>query len=175
MGQGCRSQEDLVFFSGGGSLHLPTPTSHSRRFTWPFTLHTKRSHTSEAETPSTWPQLDWGAFLVSSLLTLCVIKPFEVILNQNKQKFPEMMSPWAYAYLVMFILPISRLKSIPPMLTIFIAVQSLSHVWLFAAPWMAAHQASLSFTISWYFLKLMSIELVLIIYFGKSQKDYFSP
>ena len=30
-----------------------------------------------------------------------------------------------------------------------------------AAPWTAAHQASLSFTISWSFLKLMSIELVM--------------
>ena len=37
-------------------------------------------------------------------------------------------------------------------------VQSLSHVQLFATPWMAAHQASLSFTISWSLLKLMSIE-----------------
>ena len=28
-----------------------------------------------------------------------------------------------------------------------VTVQSLSHVWLFATPWTAAHQASLSFTI----------------------------
>ena len=39
-------------------------------------------------------------------------------------------------------------------------VQSLSHVWLFAIPWTAVRQASLSFTISWSSLKLMSIELV---------------
>ena len=37
-------------------------------------------------------------------------------------------------------------------------VQSLSRVQLFATPWTAAHQASLSFTISWSLLKLMSIE-----------------
>ena len=37
-------------------------------------------------------------------------------------------------------------------------VQSLSHVWLFAKLWTAAHQASLSFTISRSFLKLMSTE-----------------
>ena len=37
-------------------------------------------------------------------------------------------------------------------------VQSLNHVWLFANPWTAARQASLSFTISWSLLKLMSIE-----------------
>ena len=41
-----------------------------------------------------------------------------------------------------------------------IVVQSLSHVQLFATPSTAAHQASLSFTISWSLLKLMSIELV---------------
>ena len=40
-----------------------------------------------------------------------------------------------------------------------IAVQSISRVWLFATPWTAAHQASLSFTISWSLLKLMSVEL----------------
>ena len=37
-----------------------------------------------------------------------------------------------------------------------IVVQSFSRVWLFATPWTAAHQASLSFTISWSVLKLMS-------------------
>ena len=42
-----------------------------------------------------------------------------------------------------------------------IVVQSLSHVGLFAAPWTAAHQASLSFTKSRSLLKLMSIESVM--------------
>ena len=41
---------------------------------------------------------------------------------------------------------------------IIVVVQSLSHVWLFAAPWTVAHQASLSFTISWSLHKLMSVE-----------------
>ena len=40
-------------------------------------------------------------------------------------------------------------------------VQLLSHVRLFASPWTVAHQASLSFTISQSFLKLMSIESVM--------------
>ena len=40
------------------------------------------------------------------------------------------------------------------------SVQLLSCVRLFAAPWTAAHQASLSFII-WSLLKLMSIELVM--------------
>ena len=42
-----------------------------------------------------------------------------------------------------------------------IAVQTLSRVWLFEIPWTAARQASLSFTISWSLLKLMSIESVI--------------
>ena len=41
------------------------------------------------------------------------------------------------------------------------SVQSLSHVWLFATPWTAACQASLSITNSWSLLKLFSIELVM--------------
>ena len=40
-------------------------------------------------------------------------------------------------------------------------VQSLCHVRLFATPWTTAHQASLSFTISQSFLKLMSTESVM--------------
>ena len=40
-------------------------------------------------------------------------------------------------------------------------VQSCRHVQLFVTPWTAAHQASLSFTISWSLLKLMSIESVM--------------
>ena len=41
------------------------------------------------------------------------------------------------------------------------SVQSLSHVGLFATPWTAACQASLSITNSWSLPKLMSIELVM--------------
>ena len=43
----------------------------------------------------------------------------------------------------------------------FRSVQSFSCVWLFATPRMAAHQASLSFTISQNLLKVMSIESVM--------------
>ena len=43
----------------------------------------------------------------------------------------------------------------------FSLVQSLSHVQLFATPWTAAHQASLSITNSQSLLKLMSIESVM--------------
>ena len=52
---------------------------------------------------------------------------------------------------------------LPLMILLFhlFVVQSLSHVWLFATPWTAVCQASLSFTISWSLVKLMSIELVM--------------
>ena len=40
-------------------------------------------------------------------------------------------------------------------------VQLLSCVWRFATPWTAAHETSLSFTISLTLLKLMSVELVM--------------
>ena len=43
----------------------------------------------------------------------------------------------------------------------FSLVQSLSHVQLFATPWTAASQASLSFTNSWILLTLTSIESVM--------------
>ena len=47
-------------------------------------------------------------------------------------------------------------------LGVFVVVQSLSHVQLYMTPWTAAHQASLSFTISQSFLKLISTESVML-------------
>ena len=44
----------------------------------------------------------------------------------------------------------------------FAVVQLPHHVWLFATPWTAAHQASLSFTISLSLLKLISVESLMI-------------
>ena len=41
------------------------------------------------------------------------------------------------------------------------SVRLLSRIWLFAAPWTAAHQAFLSITNSWNLPKLMFIELVM--------------
>ena len=45
--------------------------------------------------------------------------------------------------------------------SMFSSIQLLSHVWLFATPWTAARQASLSITNTQNSLKLMSIELVM--------------
>jgi len=46
-------------------------------------------------------------------------------------------------------------------LSVVVVFQSLSRVQLFVTSWTAAHQASLSFTMSWSLLKLMSIESVM--------------
>ena len=45
---------------------------------------------------------------------------------------------------------------------IFVVVQSLSPVWLFATPEAATHQARLSFLNSWSLLRFVSIELVML-------------
>ena len=45
---------------------------------------------------------------------------------------------------------------------VVVVVRSQSHVQLFVTPWAAAHQASLSFTISHSLLKFMSIESVML-------------
>ena len=45
---------------------------------------------------------------------------------------------------------------------VYVCVQSLSCVCLFATPWPAALQASLSFTVSWSLLRFMSIDSVLL-------------
>ena len=59
------------------------------------------------------------------------------------------------------------------LLTIYISsVQSLSHVRLFATPWTAARQASLSITNSQSSLKLISIELVIL---SNHPTIYFMP
>ena len=46
--------------------------------------------------------------------------------------------------------------------SLFVVVQPLGHVRLFVTPWTAACQASLSFTIIWSLLRLISIELVML-------------
>ena len=47
------------------------------------------------------------------------------------------------------------------MISVISSVELLSLIRLFATPWTAAHQASLSITNTWSLLKLMSIELVM--------------
>ena len=57
--------------------------------------------------------------------------------------------------------PCGQTPSLVPVCVV-VAVQSLSHVQLFVTPWAAAHQASLSLTISWSSPKFMSIGSVIL-------------
>ena len=54
-----------------------------------------------------------------------------------------------------------------------IAVQSLSCVLLFVTPWIVARQASLSFTIFWSLLKLVSVESMMLSKCIKKKYIYF--
>ena len=66
-------------------------------------------------------------------------------------------------YPLLWVFQLQEAKCIPWLLapsSIFV-VQSLSCVWLFETTRTAAHQASLSFTIFWSLLKLVSIESVI--------------
>ena len=66
-------------------------------------------------------------------------------------------SPSSYLSLI----SLSIVFLLTPLFLLLLLLQSLSQVLLFATPWTAARQASLSFTISWSLLKVMSIESVM--------------
>ena len=68
------------------------------------------------------------------------------------------LSEWCHPTTSPSVTPFS---SCPRFFPAFSSVQSLSHVLLFATPWTAAHQASLSITNSQSLLKLMPIESVM--------------
>ena len=68
---------------------------------------------------------------------------------------PAMADPWLISVQILGI------NGFPTPPLVVVVVQSLSHVRLFATPWTAAHQASLSFTVSQSLLKLMSFESVM--------------
>ena len=81
----------------------------------------------------------------------------------------ELLKPWATKnYIPICLCMLSWLVCIfprrgyYPFLSVHCtSVQLLSHVWLFATPWTAACQASLSFTFSLSLVKLMSTESVM--------------
>ena len=60
-----------------------------------------------------------------------------------------------------FLLPWISWNSLIYYCKVVVVVELLSPVGFFAIPWTAARQASLSFTISWSLLKLMSIKLAM--------------
>ena len=79
----------------------------------------------------------------------------DIICNNNNTK--EM---WDWIYIRVKILDTIEIKLVL-IWTQFSTVQSLSRVQLFATPWMAARQASLSITNSWSSPRLMCIESVM--------------
>ena len=83
-------------------------------------------------------------FIIGMLLSLRYY--FGLPLFKDYSSFPKMM-----------IIPFSSSFPICPLSL----VQSVSHVWLFATPWTAARQASLSITNSQSLLKRISIESVM--------------
>ena len=85
--------------------------------------------------------LEWGAIAFSDSLTTTFHEMTPVILRSWDSR--------------------PHLPSLQPCYVVVVVVQSLSHIRLLVTPWTAAHQASLSFTISWSVLKLMSLELVM--------------
>ena len=91
---------------------------------------------------------------------------YEAISDWNKCKAKEYNCPgfWYNSCIqkgMNLFLLINIIKYSCPLRWVINSVQSLSCVWLFANPWTAAHQASLSITNSWSPPKPMSIESVM--------------
>ena len=129
------------------------------------------------------------AFLPRSIYLLIswLQSPSAVILESKKRKFVttstffSLYLPWSngaicndlrfFFFLIFTFKPALPLSSFTPIKRFFSSsslsaiqfssVQSLSRVQLFATPWITAHQASLSITISQNLPKLMSIDLVM--------------
>ena len=94
--------------------------------------------------------MDWSSFTRSHCSDWVIISHCH--LRRNKTH--------SVHYLCTFLCTII-LKSVWALPAFIDVVYSLSHVRFFVTPWTAAHQAFLSFTISWNLLKLMSIESVM--------------
>ena len=73
----------------------------------------------------------------------------------------QLSSPYWKAYLIKDGNVLLEQAPAPVMVGLYQLVQSLSHVWLFATPWSAACQASLSITNSWSLFRLIYIESVM--------------
>ena len=70
-------------------------------------------------------------------------------------------SPWVHSFWGKIIWQLGYCAFVKLLRIHFSSVQSLSHVRLFATPWIAARQASLSITNSWSSFKLTFIESVM--------------
>ena len=126
-----------------GSLACCSPWGH------------KESHRTEAEQPK-WTQM-------RALSSTKCISAEQLLENQGIEKKWVLVvyllkcesALWLYLWSTFPVVSQSDRQSVSQ------SVQSLSRVKLFATPWIAAHQASLSITNSWSSLRLMSIESVM--------------
>ena len=89
---------------------------------------------------------------------------WKIFLPQNQSPVPQRLGTsalyniWCCLFHIESVITSLTLKKRS---LLYQSVQWLSCVQLFATPWTAAHQASLSITNSWSLLRLMSIELVM--------------
>ena len=84
------------------------------------------------------------------------------VTGYNVTKLPKAsVNPVQYSVFSLYASWLGEIFIILFSMKIFSSVQLLSRVWLFATPWTAACQASLSITNSWSLLKLISIKLVM--------------
>ena len=98
----------------------------------------------------------WPSYLPGSLHGVCPLASPHPSENPPVPQQPGFVSPTSWGACS------GREEGLPPMISAgFNSVQLLSRVRLFATPWTAARQASLSITISQSLLKLMSIESVM--------------
>ena len=96
-----------------------------------------------------------------------VLWTFTVVSEESREFHKILRLPWLGTFAckivwVTFIRPQFLLLINPQFPVLIVAVHLLSSAQLFVIPWTAAHQASLSYTISHGLLKLMSIELVVL-------------
>ena len=87
------------------------------------------------------------------------------MLNKNGESGHPCLIPdlrgKAFSFLPLSIMLVVGLLCMTYYVEVVVVVQSLSCIQPFATPWTAACQTSLSFTMSWSLLTLMSIELVM--------------
>ena len=110
------------------------------------------------------PPTMFAVFLALFSFHALAFIPFEYFYNLLKKLFYSPNRMWILLKrrnVLLLLLTDFSLEPLSCFCCQFSSVQSLSRVWLFATPWIAADQASLSITNSWSSLKLMSIESVM--------------
>ena len=96
--------------------------------------------------------------LCRPLLLLPPIPPSIRVFSNESTLHMTWPKYWSFSF---SIFPLQHMKKLERTSVQFSSVQSLSHVWLFATPWIAACQTSLSITNSQSSLKLTSMESVM--------------